>query len=306
MFDKGYKLRKSQDYVNAEPWFISVLYEYSKNGTDYASFIGAIDQLSLFIYPSGEIQDKKRALTFYEMYSSVDTNASLGYAYSLINGVFEKPNYKEAIRQLSKAPYERQLFLLAYLYHKGFGLEKNDTKAAYFLSHPLLESDEQAIELYKSIGVNIELDEEKIVEKINEIFDELFNNTDLKLNLAEDKNREDVNREFFRNQLFVPALDTSTNEPEKASGKESDYSYQKRNLEAIYSAASHAPFFKSNVKYCVGQFTGLTPYIAYEDVMGDRFIIRATDDYNNKSETNPVIVEYGSIEELVKDGWRLD
>jgi len=85
-----------------------------------------------------------------------------------------------------------------------------------------------------------------------------------------------------------------------------DKEYQKKNLEAIYSAASLAPVFKTNSKFCVDQFAGLTPYVAYGDVMGYKFVIRATNDYNNKSETNPVIVEYGSIDELVNDGWRLD
>lgn len=82
--------------------------------------------------------------------------------------------------------------------------------------------------------------------------------------------------------------------------------YQRKNLEEIYFEASLAPIFKSNAKYCVGQFAERTPYIAYGDVMNFKFIIRATDDYNNKSESNPIIVEYESIEELVIDGWRLD
>ena len=85
-----------------------------------------------------------------------------------------------------------------------------------------------------------------------------------------------------------------------------DKDYQKKNLVAIFSAASFAPFFRTNAKYCVGQFAELTPYIAYGDVMNYKYIIRATDDYNNKSETNPIIVEYRSIDELVNDGWRLD
>lgn len=85
-----------------------------------------------------------------------------------------------------------------------------------------------------------------------------------------------------------------------------DKEYQKTNLEAIYSAASLAPVFKQNAKFCVNQFAGLTPYIAYGDVMSYKFVIRATRDYNDKSETNSVIVEYGSIDELVNDDWRLD
>lgn len=82
--------------------------------------------------------------------------------------------------------------------------------------------------------------------------------------------------------------------------------YQKKNLEAIYSAASMAPVFKTNPKFSIDHFTLLTPYISYGDVMGYKFVIRGTKDYNDKSETNPIIAEYVSIDELVNDGWRLD
>ncbi len=82
--------------------------------------------------------------------------------------------------------------------------------------------------------------------------------------------------------------------------------YQIKNLDTIYADASMAPVFRSNAKYCVGQFAGLTPYISYGDIMGYKFVIRATSDFEDKSDTNPVIIEYESIEELVNDGWRLD
>ena len=81
---------------------------------------------------------------------------------------------------------------------------------------------------------------------------------------------------------------------------------QIKNLDAIYADASMAPVFRSNAKYCVDQFAGLTPYISYGDIMEYKYVIRATSDYEDKSDTNPVIIEYGSIEELVNDGWRLD
>lgn len=88
-----------------------------------------------------------------------------------------------------------------------------------------------------------------------------------------------------------------------------DKDYQKKNLEAIYSAASLAPAFKSNPKYCIGKFTDLMPYISYGDVMSNKFIIRARpiDVYNPfDAEDRDVIVEYDSIESLVNDAWRLD
>jgi hypothetical protein len=85
-----------------------------------------------------------------------------------------------------------------------------------------------------------------------------------------------------------------------------EINYQRKNIEAIFSSASLAPIFKLNAKYCVGEFAELTPYIAYGDVMNYKFIIRTTDDYNNKPDSNPILVEYGGLDELVNDGWRLD
>jgi hypothetical protein len=82
--------------------------------------------------------------------------------------------------------------------------------------------------------------------------------------------------------------------------------YQKKNLEAIFAAASYVIYFRTNKKYCVGQFAKLTPYIAYGDVMSYKYKIRVTDDFENTSDANPIIVEYGSIDELVNDGWQLD
>ncbi len=35
---------------------------------------------------------------------------------------------------------------------------------------------------------------------------------------------------------------------------------------AIYRAASMAPVFKQNLKYCIWKFADLTPYVSYDDV----------------------------------------
>lgn len=88
-----------------------------------------------------------------------------------------------------------------------------------------------------------------------------------------------------------------------------DKEYQKKNLEAIYSAGSMAPVFKRNPKHCIEKFEGLTPYISYDDVMSYKFIIRCrpTGEHNSfDSEEREIIAEYDSIENLVNDGWRLD
>lgn len=81
---------------------------------------------------------------------------------------------------------------------------------------------------------------------------------------------------------------------------------QKEILESYYNDATLAPIFKKNPKYCVNEFADLIPFIAYDDIMNYSFIIRGTQSIDNKSETNPVIVEYKSIDEIINDGWRLE
>ena len=85
--------------------------------------------------------------------------------------------------------------------------------------------------------------------------------------------------------------------------------YQIKNLDHIYATAMFAPVFKNNPKYCVGKFQDLTPYIAYDDVMNNKYIIRGrpvsiTSNFDN--EKREIISSYTSMEELVMDGWRLD
>ena len=84
-----------------------------------------------------------------------------------------------------------------------------------------------------------------------------------------------------------------------------DIAYQKENLEAIYKAASLSPVFKSNPKYNTGN---LTPYISYNDIMAYKYIIRGRPlsiQNTFDGEEREIIAEYDSIDDLVKDGWRL-
>lgn len=88
-----------------------------------------------------------------------------------------------------------------------------------------------------------------------------------------------------------------------------DKEYQKKNLEAIFSAASLAPVFKSNPKHCIGKFADLIPYISYDDVMNYKFIIRVRpigEQNSFDAKEREIIAEYDSLESLVNDGWRLD
>jgi hypothetical protein len=84
-----------------------------------------------------------------------------------------------------------------------------------------------------------------------------------------------------------------------------DRDQQISTLQLIFAQASHSPKFLQNRK-----FDGEAPFIAYDDVMADRCIIREGDhetimnSFANKQ--NRVIASYPSIEALVYDGWLLD
>ena len=88
-----------------------------------------------------------------------------------------------------------------------------------------------------------------------------------------------------------------------------DLDYQKKNLEVIFRDASLAPVFKQNAKYYIGELSNLTPYISYDDVMRNKFIIRGrpvSESGAYYNEKKVIIAEYDSIVDLVSDGWRLD
>jgi hypothetical protein len=307
LFSKGIDAMNNNEFLMAEKYFLASLFELSKKPEDYVSLLGSLDQLSLYLYPKGNFESKDRALEFYKLFSRVDVNVSEGFAYALINGTLGDPDYTEAIKQISKAWYDRKLFIIASLLNEGKGFEKDSAKAAIILKSKSLKishRSKQAKELYDSIGIEIKLNEDQVEKEIGEILSDIFKNSTLKL----DKypvDTESMLIKFFENIKNIPDIDIKTLEELKSEKKESDFEYQKRNLEAIYSAASLAPVFKENTKFCINQFAGLMPYIAYGDVMANKYVIRAGSDYNDKSETNSVIVEYDSIDELVNDGWRL-
>ena len=86
-----------------------------------------------------------------------------------------------------------------------------------------------------------------------------------------------------------------------------DREWQIMHLERIYRDAALSPFFKDNPRF---SSTPDEPFfrIAYADVMNNRFVIRRTPDSENSfwSEEATVIATYGSIADIVDDGWRLD
>ncbi|MCX6147791.1 MAG: hypothetical protein NTW25_11190 [Candidatus Kapabacteria bacterium] len=88
-----------------------------------------------------------------------------------------------------------------------------------------------------------------------------------------------------------------------------DKSFQKTNLEKIFSDAMLAPVFHKHHKYSIGKFADMTPYINYSDVMKYNYIIRAKPlNAHNAFDTEDreIIIEYSNLDDLVNDGWRLD
>lgn len=76
-------------------------------------------------------------------------------------------------------------------------------------------------------------------------------------------------------------------------------------LQRIFAEARFSPKFRENPK-----FEGWAPFIAYDDVLAGRIVIREGDDetimspYANKK--NRLIASYPNLQALVEDGWELD
>lgn len=310
LFSRGYKAKEIKDYSNAEEYFLASLLEYSKAKNDTVSLYASSNSLSL-LYSQGHFNNQIRALNYFELFSKVNTDASLGFAHALINGIFGEPNYKEALKQLSKVSLESQIYIIAYLLHNGFGIEKNNQKAAILLSSPDLQYTNQsknAQKLYDTIGINVELDENDLRKETQKILNEVFDDNTLEFDKYPN-NLDSVVTAFFENQNNIPDIDISTNEQQTKVKQETDNEYQVRNIRNIFNSASMSPVFKRNENYCIGNFANMTPYIAYNDVHNDKYIIRARPFSENNSfdsEEREIIKEYSSIESLVHDGWRLD
>ncbi len=85
-------------------------------------------------------------------------------------------------------------------------------------------------------------------------------------------------------------------------------SFQKKTLQNIYYSASLAPVFQVNSKYNFEKFSDKTPYISYDDIMNNKYIIRGREKgilNQYHSEKEEIIAEYKSVDELVNDGWSL-
>ena len=82
--------------------------------------------------------------------------------------------------------------------------------------------------------------------------------------------------------------------------------YNLSNLERIYECALFAPIFRFNERFPDCKI----PFINYNDIMDYKYIMREKDSLNLSNSMDctegRVIKEYGSLKELVWDGWTLD
>ena len=88
-----------------------------------------------------------------------------------------------------------------------------------------------------------------------------------------------------------------------------DKVYQKMYFEAIFNYVLYAPVLEHHPRYCIRQFADLIPYIAYDDVLKSKFIIRGRPTVSNNpnaAEAGAIIVEYANLDDLVNAGWRLN
>ena len=84
--------------------------------------------------------------------------------------------------------------------------------------------------------------------------------------------------------------------------------YQIKRFETTFKNADIPPILKKNTKFCTNYFNGFNPYISYDDMIQNRYAIRASPvGCRNIVDTGQrdIIIEYSSIVELVNDGWQL-
>jgi hypothetical protein len=308
LFKKGIDFLNNKELEKAETIFLNVMYSSSIESDNYQYLLGAVDKLALYIYTNEDPNYKDRGLRFFQTFYK-DRNVSLGYAIALLNDIYESNNYQEVLHYLSNAYSDDIAYLYGIMYNDGLGLKKDLQKAKILFSSRFIayKFRDDALKFMNGIDLNLDLNQEEINTEANKIIQELFLE---EYNFNNEFDLELLNKEFFENSENLPIIDKYTDKPNLINNQiHNESQYQITTLENLFSSASHSIIFKRNPKYCINKFEGLIPYIAYNDVMGDLYIIRGKsannfDSFHNGKED--VIIEYYSLETLVEDGWRLD
>ena len=98
--------------------------------------------------------------------------------------------------------------------------------------------------------------------------------------------------------------------------RDKEYEFQKRMLEKIYDIPSYSPLMHWNEMYQTEEFDGLVPLICIKDLCDRKYVISAVPEekVSKDIETRYVpfqyqrgvfVVEYESIDAMVRDGWRV-
>ena len=115
---------------------------------------------------------------------------------------------------------------------------------------------------------------------------------------TEDETNSD---EFLRAEL------ETGRETEENSSLSEDQWFQKRELQLVALHGRFSPVFRRNRKF--GLEDDCVAFIARDDLVAGRISVRKTDDLDSLGDGGAdryLVVMYESLDELVRDGWRLD
>ena len=112
-------------------------------------------------------------------------------------------------------------------------------------------------------------------------------------------------------ETFNRLLDEVENE-----SAEREYAHQKNMLQRMYNAPQYSPLMHWNEKYKTAAFENMTPVICIQDLVDWKYAISAVPDEKVSEELDgfcvpcffergKLIVEYASLDEMVRDGWRV-
>jgi hypothetical protein len=320
LYSKGIDAMESKDYIIAEKYFLATISEYDKKKDDFSSFISSFDLLSIYLYAEGKFENKEKALRFFKTFNKLPCKVAQGYAIALINGVFGNNDYKEAILQLSNVNSIDQHLILAKLLHEGKGFKKDDYKAALLLKSTFLWSTPtiEYIKLYKSIGIVIDLPYNELNAQVEIILYQIFDG-----NRLEDEDfptgKDSLIVDFFEDKENIIDINILTDDELPTKKNETDFPFQvsqlhnlylqEKYIREIFEKLSMTPLFNFNPKYYQFRYENMTPYITYNDLVSDKYIIRVRpsdimDSIDN--EEREIIVQYDSIKQMIGDGWTLD
>lgn len=97
---------------------------------------------------------------------------------------------------------------------------------------------------------------------------------------------------------------------------EREYARQKNMLQRMYDAPQYSPLMHWNEKYKTAAFENMTPLICINDLVDWKYAISAVPDEKVSEELKDIpipcflerdklVVEYTSLDEMVRDGWRV-